>query len=181
MGIRPRASTVTSVVPELQEAANRAARLASEMTYKFKVMSKKLDVKMLDRQAVQARFGLAAIMLHAWMCTLSRLDSQLRQHAGNGQGDLEFQRDKTAALHFFDLAELEILAHLRELDEHADPSMLAAAEAAIKHNDTLPASDFIIPERTPTAMRGQGRSPRQEGIKQFPGDRASQFAQAPKA
>ena len=41
--------------------------------------------------------------------------------------------------------------------------------AALAYNDTLPASDFIIPEKTPTELLGQGRTPRQEGVRQFPG------------
>ena len=48
--------------------------------------------------------------------------------------------------------------------------MLAAAEATIKHNDTLPNSDFIIPERSPVAQ-GTGHKPKQDGIKQFPGNK----------
>lgn len=179
LGIRRTPSEITALVPELRGPAERAARLATELSYNFKVMSKQWDVKILDRQSVQSRIGIPAILLHAWLCTLSRLDMQIRQHGGNGSGDLEFQRDKAAAMHFFDLAELEIGQNFRELYECADDTMLVAADIAIKHNDSLPASDFIIPEKTPTQFRGMGRKPKQEGIKQFPGDRASQFAQAP--
>lgn len=181
LGLRRKPTNISKVSPELRPVAERAARMATELSYNFKVMSKKWEVKILDRQAVQSRMGIAAIMLHAWLCTLARLDMQLRQHAGNGAGDLEFQRDKAAAMHFFDLAELEIGQCFRELYECADDTMAVAADAAIKHNDSLPASDFIIPEKTPTSLRGQGRTPRQDGIKQFPGDRASQMAQMPRA
>jgi hypothetical protein len=38
----------------------------------------------------------------------------------------------------------------------------------------LPSDHFIIPEKTPTDLRGKGRKPGQEGIKQFPGDRKSE-------
>jgi hypothetical protein len=133
-------------------------------------MSKKYDVKMLDRQAVQARFANIAIMLHAMLCTLSRLDADMRMHQGksNGTGS-EFERDRTAALHFLDLAEVEIHDNLRNLYENADDSMLAAADAAMKHAASLPNDRFVIPEKSPTA-KGTGRTPKQDGIKQFPGD-----------
>jgi hypothetical protein len=72
-------------------------------------------------------------------------------------------------MHFFDLAELEIHENFRGCYENADESMLAAADAAIKYTETLPNSGFIIPERSPIA-KGTGRTPKQDGIKQFPGD-----------
>jgi acyl-CoA dehydrogenase family member 9 len=72
-------------------------------------------------------------------------------------------------MHFFDLAELAIHNSFRELHENADDSMLKAAAAALKYTDTLPNSDFSIPEMSPVA-RGTGRKRPQEGVKQFPGE-----------
>jgi hypothetical protein len=136
------------------------------MSYKYQ------ESLAFERQSVQARVANVAILLHAWICTLSRLDSDYRKHGGNGAGDLEIQRDKAAALHFFDLAEVEIHENLRALYENGDDTMLAAAAAAMKHNDSLPNSDYIISERSPNA-KGTGRTPRQDGIKQFPGEKYS--------
>ncbi len=178
-GIRRPLPVLNGILPELKDIGERLARLTREHTYLFKIMSKKYDVAMLERQAVQARLGNSAILLHAWACTLSKLDSDLRRHAGNGAADVEFQRDKLAALHFFDLAEVEIKEFFRNLLEHADDTMLAAADAEMKHCATLNPDEFVIPEKTPTDLRGKGKKPNQNGIKQFPGDRASQFAQAP--
>ena len=98
----------------------------------------------------------------------SKLDADIQAHGGNGAGDLEFQRDKAAAVHFFDLAEVEIRKLWRELYENPDDTMLAAADIALRHNDSLPNAEFIIPEKSPTA-KGTGRTPRQAGIKAFPG------------
>jgi acyl-CoA dehydrogenase family member 9 len=178
-GIRRAMPRIDGVLPELRDIAERLGRQVREHTYLFKIMSKKYDVAMLERQAVQARLGNSAILLHAWACTLAKLDSDVRRHAGNGAGDPEFQRDKLAALHFFDLAEIEIKEYFRNLVEQADDTMLAAAEAEMRHCATMNPGDFVIPERTPTDLRGKGKKPNQAGIKQFPGDRASQFAQAP--
>jgi acyl-CoA dehydrogenase family member 9 len=169
LGMRRSMPTITKVLPELAGPAERLCRWTRELSYQFKVMSKRYDVKMLDRQAVQARLADVAIMLHGWACTLARLDKDLRSHAGNGTGDLEFARDKAAALHFFDLAELEIRERIRNLYEHADDTMLAAADAALKHSDSLTNKEFVVPERSPVA-KGTGRTPKQDGIKQFPGE-----------
>ncbi len=79
-------------------------------------------------------------------------------------------------MHFFDLAELEIQRYFRELYYNADDTMMKAAEAAIAFSDTQPASDYAIPEASPTEFRGQGRQADQSHIKQFPGKRYRQTA-----
>ena len=167
LGIRKRAPKITKVDPSLRDQADRLAKLISEFAYQFKAVSKRYDAALMNRQAVQARLAFVAIYLHAWSCTLSKLDHDLRTHGNNG--GLEFARDKAAALHFFDLAELEIQKYFREMYYNADDTMLKAAEAAMAFSDTQPASDFILPEKTPTDLRGKGRTPNQTGIKQFPG------------
>jgi len=167
-GIRRASPVLRKLHPDLKAVGERVTNLVREHTYQFKVMSKRYDVDMLKRQVVQARLANAAILLHAWLCTLAKLDLDLRKHSGNGS-DLEFVRDKAAALHFFELCELEIRNNFRNLYEHADDTMLSAADAALKHNQTLDNKRFVIPERSPNA-KGTGRTPGQAGIKPFPGE-----------
>ncbi|MCC7387657.1 MAG: acyl-CoA dehydrogenase family protein [Phycisphaerales bacterium] len=174
LGIRRASPKITKVAPELREAADRLARQISEFTYQFKQASKRYDAALMNRQAVQARLAFIAIQLHAWACTLSKLDLDIRTHGTNGGA--EFARDKAAAIHFFDLAELEIQRYFRELYYNADDTMMKAAEAAMAFSDTQPASDFAIPEASPTEFRGQGRQADQSHIKQFPGKRYRQTA-----
>ncbi len=164
LGIRRKAPIIGNLSPSIRPYGERLCELIREHTHQFKVMSKRYDVKMLDRQVVQARLADTAMWLHAWACTLSKLDSDMR-HGADG---LEFERDRTAAIHFFDLAEKAIHCCFRELYENADETMLKAADAAMKHNDSLPNSEFAIPEKSPNA-KGTGRTAKQEGIKQFPG------------
>ena len=169
LGIRKKAPEISKVHPQLRPYADRLSRLISEFTYQFKQMSKKHDAAMLSRQVPQSRLALAVIQMHAWACTLSKLDADMRRHGDNG--GVEFARDKTAALHFFDLAELEIEKHFRDGYRNADDTMMASAEAAMAYSDTQDAGLFIIPERTPTDLRGKGRQPRDEAVKTFPGDK----------
>ncbi len=164
LGIRRRAPEPPQVSDELRPHAERMCRLISELTYQFKKASKIHDVKIIERQVVQARIADAALYLHAWACTLSRLDHDLRQ----GAEGTEHEANKAGALHFFEIAEIEINNRFRGLYENADGSMRVAAEAALRHSDTLPNAEFIIPEKSPNAQ-GTGREPTQEGIKQFPG------------
>jgi acyl-CoA dehydrogenase family member 9 len=170
-GIRRSAPVLTKLHPDLRPYGERIGNLAREHTYQFKVMSKKYDVKMLDRQAVQARIANVAILAHAYLCTLAKLDLDLRKHGNNGV-DLEFARDRAAAVHFLDLAEVEIRENIRSMYENADDTMLDAAEACLKHAQSLPNAGFIIPERSQhPGARGTGRTPKQDGIKQFPGEK----------
>lgn len=166
LGVRRRAPQPPSVQPALQGVAQRLARMIQEHSHQFKQASKRYQEAIITRQAVQARLADNGMWLHAWACTLSRLDRDIRQ---GGEG-LEFERDRAAAMHFFDLAELAINNNFRELYENADDSMLKAAAAALKYTDSLPNSDYSIPEKTSPAAQGTGRNRKQEGIKQFPGD-----------
>ena len=164
LGIRPKAPRTPKVHASLVPSAERVCKLIAELTYQFKIASKKHDSAIVTRQAVQARLADAALYIHAWNCTLSRLDHDIRK----GESGTEFERNKAAAFHFFDLAELAIHDAFRQLHENADDTMLTAAQAALAHSQTLPNSDFIIPERSPNA-KGTGRTAHNEHVKQFPG------------
>jgi len=169
VGVKPAPPRITRVHASLSRQAERIAALTREHAHSFKMMSKKHEEAILNRDCVQARVADNAMWLHGMSCTLSKLDSDLRRRNGAAEGDTEWQRDRAAAEHFFDMAELAIRNNLRALTENADDSMLKAAEAALKHTDTLPNSQFVIPERSPTA-KGTGRRNKQDGIKQFPGN-----------
>jgi hypothetical protein len=145
----------------------RLAKLVQEHSHQFKLMSKKYREEILNKQTIQARISENTMWLHAVACTLSKLDQQLKANESGPQ----FERDKAAALHFIDMAELVINTNISRLNKNADDSMRTAASAALKHNDTLPNADFIIPESSPNA-KGTGRIPPKENIKQFPGDSA---------
>jgi alkylation response protein AidB-like acyl-CoA dehydrogenase len=164
LGIRRSLPAVPKVHESLRTQAQRLAWLIREHSHQFKRASKRYEEAIVHRQCVQARLADNAMWLHAFACTLSKLDQDLRR-GGDGA---EFDRDKAAALHFFDLAETFFYANLRELVDNADDTMLKAAAAAIKHSDAMPNSEFAIPERSPTA-KGTGRTMKQDGIKQFPG------------
>lgn len=166
LGIRRRAPSVQRVHSTLRAAAGRLCRMVQEHSHQFKQASKRYKEAIITRQAVQARLADNAMWLHAWACTLSRLDQDVRQ----GAEGPEAERDRAAAFHFFDLAEHAIQVNFRELYENPDASMLTAAAAAMRYTEALPNSEFSIPEKSPNAQ-GTGRARKQDGIKQFPGDR----------
>ncbi len=166
LGVRRKAPTLTRIHPSLRAEADRLCRFIREHSHQFKVASKNYKEAIINRQAVQARVADSGIWLHAWACTLSRLDLDVRR---GGEG-AEFERDRAAAKHFFDLAEESIRENFRRLYENTDDTMLAAAAAALKYSETLPNELFSIPEKSPVAA-GTGRRLKQDGIKQFPGEK----------
>lgn len=168
LGVMPHAPEIGKVHESLEPVAERLSQLVREHSHQFKLASKHYGEQIVSKQCVQARLADSAMWLHAWACTLSRLDHDLR----NGRSGSAFDRDHAAAMYFFEMAAAEIERCHHDLFENTDDSMRAAAEAALKHSQTLPNSEYSIPEASPNA-KGTGRRLKQEAIKQFPGDRSS--------
>ncbi|HVZ93531.1 MAG TPA: acyl-CoA dehydrogenase family protein [Phycisphaerales bacterium] len=166
LGVKKAPPRVSRLHHSLAGWGDRLARLVRDHSHEFKLASWVNKELILDRQVVQARVADVAIYLHAMACTLSKLDRQLRA----GEDGVEFERDRTAAMHFLNMAEGWIRDRWRELRENSDETMRTAATAAIAHNDTMPNSLFAIPEASPIA-KGTGRRLKQDGIKQFPGEK----------
>ena len=164
-GIKPAAPMIVGVHPSLHSYADRLSKLVQLNSHAFKLASKWHREEIISRQVVQARIADNAMLLFALSASLSRMDLQLR----SGNRDLEFERDRRAFEHVFDLFELQIRTNDRELRKNADESMLVAAEATRKHNDSLPNSDYVIHESSPIAA-GTGRPVLAENVRQFPGD-----------
>jgi len=163
LGVKRKLPHIPKLHSSIANEGLRLAKLVQDHSHQFKLVSKKYKEKILNIQTIQARISENAMWLHAVVCTLSKLDRQLKANESGPQ----FERDKTAALHFVDMAELVINTNISRLNKNADNSMRTSAAAALKHNDTLPNADFIIPESSPNA-KGTGRFPVQENIKQFP-------------
>ncbi len=163
--MKPSPPRVEGVDSSLQNIADRIGFLTREHSDTFKTTSLRLQESVVTRQLYQSWIADTAIHLWAMTCTLSRLDEQIR----NRESGLEFERDKTAALHFFDIAEESIMENFRRLKENTEPSMMKASEAAIALNDSYPNSEFYIPERSPNAI-GTGKDVNRKDIKQFPGN-----------
>ena len=162
-GIKALPSRLKQIHPELTERGKQFSSLVRDLSHHYKLMSLKHREALVINQVVQARLADCAIWLHAMACTLSKLDSQLRQE----EYGIDFARDKSAGLYFLQFAELEIKQRFQSLYVNADETLEAAAQTAFAYSDTLANSDFIVPEKSPNAA-GSGREPDTEYIKQFP-------------
>jgi alkylation response protein AidB-like acyl-CoA dehydrogenase len=167
-GIKPTPPTIHAVDPSLAQHARKLAERIRDHSHEFKLASKNFANKIVTRECVQARLSDSAMWLHAWACTLSKLDRDLRRNVR----DIAYQRAHDAAIHFMDLADQEIEDCFKRLHENTDDTMAAAAKSAMQYCDTLPNSDYVIHEASPNA-KGTGKALAQTGIRQFPGDNAS--------
>ena len=165
LGVLPSKPKVDGCHPILLKYARRLAILIQRHGHSFKQASNWNREEIVKRQAIQARLADNAIYLFALSASLSKMDLQIR----SGEYGTAFERDRAALAHLFDLFELEFYKNVGEIRNNADESMRLAAEAARRHNDTLPNEEFIIPESSPVAQ-GTGMPVSQEYIKQFPGD-----------
>ncbi|OQY26450.1 MAG: acyl-CoA dehydrogenase [Candidatus Cloacimonetes bacterium 4572_55] len=157
---------IRNVHRSLIRYARKLAKLAQEHSHQYKMTGKRHREKIVKRQAVQARLADNTMWIHAFACSLSKLDLQIRK---GDQGE-SFERDKRAAIHLMELADLKIQENIRALTDNADESMEKCASSSLKHIDTLPDSDFYIPEKSPVAKPESGKPVDNRHIKQFLGD-----------
>jgi acyl-CoA dehydrogenase family member 9 len=167
LGLKPPAPAIFGLHSSLTPFSDRLGKMVQRHAHVFKLASKWHREKIVVRQTPQARIADNAVILFALSASLSKMDRQLR----SAESGVEFERDRAAFRHLFDLLELEFYRNVDELRENADDSMRDAARAARAHNDTLPNNRFYIHEASPIAA-GTGKKVQREHIKQFPGDGA---------
>lgn len=164
LGVRRAAPTITRLRPELRHLVGALAANTRQFSHQVKMMLKVHREKLISRQTIQERLSWCALWIHAASCALSRADKSLRD-APNGRSAADELR---IVEHLCALADHEIAANLRALTQNTDRTMAACAEASLRRVETLPNSDYVIPERTPDlAARGTGRVPDQSNIPQF--------------
>lgn len=154
---------VTRVHPSLRSFADRLGAHVQTHTREFKLASRRLEERIVNAQAVQARLADNATLMFAWACVLSKLDQGLAR----AERGAEWERDKLAGLHFMHLAHEQIERNVRELSHNSDESMRRAAAAALAWVETLPNEDYYIHEASPVAA-GTGHPVQEAYIKQFP-------------
>ena len=168
LGVKKKAPRITGLHPDLAPWASRFELLVQDHTYRFKKISYKVQEKIVTRGAIHARLADMAMWLHVSACVLSRLDKQMRE----GASGPAWERDRSAGLHFLDMAAHEYRAAADALFRNPDETMDLAGKAALAYSDTLPNARFILPERSPVAA-GQGKQPKVDFIRQFPGKAAA--------
>jgi hypothetical protein len=178
LDVRRSLPEITGLDPSLARYGRELAGAVRDHSHAFVRASRKFEEQIINRQCVQARLADGTMWLHAWACVLSRLNAELAVGAHGRDPDSEFNQRRTAALYFMEMAQRESRAALAGLFDNDDPSMLAAADAALAHGQSLPNTRYVIHEASPTA-RGTGRELDQSSIQQFPGNSSLESTETP--
>ena len=164
LGIRRAAPKITRVHPRLADLSHDLERRVRDFSHRVKLMFKEHEEKLITRQMIHYRLSTAVVWMHAMACSLSKLDRSIR----DGIDGAQLEHDMAIVRQVFALGGEEIDVCMRGLRKNSDQTMLSAAAAAMKRIESLPNSDYVIPEKTPDlSARGKGRKPDQTHIQQF--------------
>jgi len=144
LGVRRPLPSFTGTDPRLNGMMHELMMRVREFSHQVKLMFKEWEDKLVTEQTIQARLSMCAIYIHAMTCSLAKLDSHIR----NGLSGEKLAYEMSVVEHLCSMFGLAIEEEVRALRTNADVSMKRAAEAVLKHIDSLPNIDFAIPERT---------------------------------
>jgi acyl-CoA dehydrogenase family protein 9 len=163
-GLRRGRPRITSLHPRLDSLRRELETGVRDLSHEVVLAFRRHREKLVSAELVHYRLSLATIWLHAVACSLARADRSIRR----GTEEEKLAREIGIVEHLAALARGEIAAALRALRDNSDSTIPAAVGAARRHAETLPNSDYAIPERTPVASaRGSGRKPDVSSIPQF--------------
>ena len=164
LGIKRNAPMIKSVDPSLAPLANRVSVLIREFSHEFKRLSAEMKEAFATDHLTQSRLADIVIRIHALICSLSKLDVNMK----NGLSGAELEYEQSVVEHLFALFEHDIEVTRSELRQNCDSTVARAAQNALDWSKTLPNSKYVIPESTPDASaRGHGKQVDQTQIRQF--------------
>jgi hypothetical protein len=164
LGIRRPAPKLTRLDPSLTAHGITISNLIRNFSHQVKMMFKEKAEALITNQTTQCRLSWIVIWIHAMTCSLSKLDMSIR----NGVDEKQLAHDRAMVDYIMSYGNYKINGWFGALRQNTDKTMLAAAEKAWEFGETLPNSDYYIPERTPDLdARGTGKVCEQEFIKQF--------------
>lgn len=164
LGIRPAAPSISGLDDSLREHTRTLEGLIREFSHQVKRMFKEHEEGLITNQMIQMRLSSMVTWIHAMVCSLSRHDHDIR----SGKDAESLQRDRAVVDHICAIGTHTFHECLRNLRSNTDASMRVAADAAWSLLDSMPHSDYIVPEKTPDeSALGNGRPLDQSHIQQF--------------
>ena len=163
LGVRRRAPKITMVDPSLATHTRTLSNHIRDFSHQIKLMFKEKEEALITNQTTQYRLSWIAIWIHAMACSISKMDKNIRNNdtATN-------EHDRAMLDYIMDYGTYKIHGWMRALRQNPDVSMLKAAEKALEFGESLPSSNYYIPESTPDlSVHGKGKVCDQDGIKQF--------------
>ena len=169
LGVRPSAPKSAAAHDSIQHLMDEVMLRIRELSHQVKLMFKEHEESLITNQMVQARLSMASIWIHAMLCSLSKLDRDLRA----GLEGAALDHDLKVVKHICALGNETFANELRALRSNTDDTMRAAAESTLSWIDHYPNDDYAMSEKSPDeAMRGRnghGRTLGADDVPQFGG------------
>ncbi len=175
LGVRPPAPSISMMHESLRVHADEVEALTREFSHQVKMAFKEHEEQLITRQMVQRRLSWCVIWLHALSSVLSKHDRDIR----NGLDGTSLEHDRALVDHCMAMGAQEIHHEIRSLRVNTDDTMQRCADAAWSELQSMPHSEYIVPEKTPVDEAcGNGWKADQEMIQQFhSGSLAVEFQQ----
>jgi hypothetical protein len=167
LGLRPAAPRMSEVDPRLKPRVEELMLRIREFSHQVKMMFKEHEESLITNQLVQQRISLASLWLHAMTCSLSKLESNMK----NGLDGAALDHELAVVEHLCAMGNANFNREMQELRGNHDDSTRKAGESVLAWVDTLPNSKYALPETSPNAdargRDGNGFHANQDQIRQF--------------
>ena len=167
LGVRPAAPRAMKAEERIQHLVQEVMLRIREFSHQVKMMFKEHEEGLIGNQMVQARIANGAMWIHAMLCSLSRLDANIR----NGLEGNALDHEMKVVEHLCAIGNEEFNNEMRSLKWNTDRTMREAATSVLDWVDQYPNADYAMPELSPVAdargRDGKGRSIDQDQIQQF--------------
>ena len=164
LGIKKGAPKIESLDPSLSSLGAQLTTMIREFSHDFKRCSTELKESFATDHLTQERFSIMVVQLHALICALSKLNQTVQK----GHSEEAANHERCLVEHLFSLVESSIEQTRTQLRRNSDASMKRAAATALHWGQTLPNSEYAIPESTPDeSALGTGKDLNQDHVPQF--------------
>ncbi len=167
LGVRPAAPRAAMAHDRIIHLVEENMLRIRELSHQVKMMFKEHEESLITNQLVQRRLSLGAMWIHAMLCSLSKLDSNLR----SGLDGAALDHEMAVVEHLCAIANEAFGDEMRKLRANHDHSIRKAGKSVLAWVDQFPNSDYAMPETSPVAdargRDGHGFQPDQDQIHQF--------------
>jgi alkylation response protein AidB-like acyl-CoA dehydrogenase len=167
LGVRPAAPKAAKAHDQVRHLVDEVMLRIREFSHQVKMMFKEHEERLIANQMVQSRISMASIWIHAMLCSLSRLDANIR----NGLDGAALEHEMKIVTFICALGNEEYAQQIRALRSNNDDLMRETAKSVLAWADQFPNDDYAMPETSPVAdargRNGHGKTVDEEYIQQF--------------
>ena len=167
LGIRRSAPQASMADPRIRHLVEEVMLRIREFSHQVKLMFKEHEESLIGNQMIQARIANGSMWIHAMLCSLSRLDANIR----NGLNGKALEHEMSVVEHLCGIGNQEFAREMQNLRANNDETLRRVGPSVLEWVDQYPNDDYAMPEMSPVSdargRNGNGMTPDQEQIQQF--------------